>query len=122
MTAVDGLSTRGGIAVTVCAGAGRIITGRLASELTLGVPVVGEDGCCNGSVDGGVDMCTDMDVCTGDGVDVQCCWLTRRGLGLGWGCGHHGALMMISTSSSESSCSGLSTTRRRFRRGLVVGV
>ena len=66
--------------IAIRAGVGRIITGRPTSELAQGV--AGEDGCCDGGggVDGGVDGCTDMNVCTGDEVDVRCFWLVRQDL------------------------------------------
>ena len=71
------------------------------SELLLGI--AGKDGCCDdgGGVDGGVDVCTDMDVCIGYGVDARCFWLVRWDLDLSW---RHGASTTISTSESESAC------------------
>ena len=104
------------------AGAGRIVSGRLSSELTSG-----EEG---GGEEAGDDVWTDMDSDTaGGGVDAGCCWLERRYLDLGWGFLAFGARcgmsMTISTSSSESSASAGSrggATRRRCLRGLVVGV
>ena len=41
------------------------------------VGMAGENCCCNsgGGVDRSVGVCTDMDICTGDGVNVWCCWL-----------------------------------------------
>ena len=104
------------------AGAGRIVSGRLSSELTSG-----EEG---GVEDVGDDVWTEMDAdMAGGGVDAVCCWLEWRYLDLGWGFLAFGARCgistTISTSSSESSASAGSrggATRRRCLRGLVVGV
>jgi hypothetical protein len=47
------------------AGAGRIVSGRPARELTSG-----EDGGGDGD---GEDVCMEMGACTGDGVEAGCC-------------------------------------------------
>jgi hypothetical protein len=107
-------------------GAGRIVSGRPASELTSG-----EDG---GGEGDGEEVWTEIDAdMAGGGVDAGCCWLERRDLYLDWGWGlafdtRRGASTTISTSSSESIClcssegSLARATRRRFFRGLVTGV
>jgi hypothetical protein len=59
----------------VLAGGGRNVSGRLASELRFG-----EDG---GGEDDGEDVCTEMDVWMGSGIDVEYCWLEWRDLCLG---------------------------------------
>lgn len=78
------LSRRDGISISLQAGAGWIVSGRPASELTLG-EVFSEDG-LSGSGEG-VDegyVCTEVDVGTRGGVDGRCCWLAQQGLCLGW--------------------------------------
>ena len=123
------LRARGGIAISLRAGAGRIVRGRPASELT-SWDEAGDDGGEGEGVDVG-DVFTEMDVDARGGVDVRCCWLARRGLRVvGWVCGlvfgaRRGVSMTISTSSSESSCPRSSegspprATRCCFRGGLV---
>jgi hypothetical protein len=51
--------------ISVRAGAGRIVSGRPASESTSG-----EDGGGDGD---GEDVCTEIDACAGGGVDAGCC-------------------------------------------------
>ena len=118
------LRARGGIVIFVRAGAGRIVSGRPASELTFG-DVTGEDGWCGGveGVDAYAVVCMEMDAMTGLAS-------RRRGLTLGARRSSHGTSTMISTSSSESSTFFRVHLRNRhpwlravvFLRGLVVGV
>jgi hypothetical protein len=110
----------------VRAGAGRIVSGRPASELTSG-----EDG---GGEGDGEEVCTEIDAdMAGGGVDAGCCWLERRDLYLDWGwawpsiraAAHRRRSQprrqsLICSCSSEGSLAR--ATRRRFFRGLVTGV
>ena len=112
---------RDGTTIPVRAGAGRIVSGRLSSELTSG-----EEG---GGEDAGDEVWTEIDVdMAGGGVYADCYWLERWYLFLAWGLAigaRCGISTTISTSSSESSGSAGSrggATRRRCLRGLVVGV
>jgi hypothetical protein len=104
------------------AGAGRNVSGRPASELTFG-GVMGEEGCCGDGV-GVVEVCTEMGLEVGSGLDARC--LCLGGLAFGTRRSERGASTTISTSSSELSCSCSSSeeslplaTRRRFLRGLL---
>ena len=91
------LRARGGIVISVRAGAGRIVSGRPARELTCG-EVTGEDGWCGGveGIDADAVVCMEMDVMTGLAA-------RRRGLVFGARRSSRGTSTMISTSSSESS-------------------
>jgi hypothetical protein len=59
--------------IAVRAGAGRNVSGRPVSELTLG-GVMGEKGCCGDGM-GVVDVCTEMEAKVGSGLDARCLYL-----------------------------------------------